>query len=200
MAFCWNYVDYFLIILGIVISTRFNQLNDRLRQTPIHQMDRKFWLEIRLHFTNLVHLLEFIDEKIFLLVLLSMSHNLFLVCTKIAEAVKWDFNFRWDANSSIFCLIFSFFSPFLRYANSPFLLNNIYFYFYLFTLIFRTLFVLFTCSSIHNSASFPLVVIRKSKYWSVNVSLASGKKVSFCLYLSPHLLPQPTLLLSISTA
>jgi gustatory receptor len=88
LAFCWNYVDYFIIILSIGISTRFDQLNDRMQKTPQRQMDSKFWLEIRLHFTNLVHLLEFIDEKISLLVLLSMSHNLFLVCTKIFEAVK----------------------------------------------------------------------------------------------------------------
>lgn len=88
LAFCWNYVDYFIIILSLGISTRFDQLNERLRQTPRHQMDRKFWLEVRLHFTNLIHLLEYIDEKISLLVLLSMSHNLFLVCTKIFEAVK----------------------------------------------------------------------------------------------------------------
>jgi gustatory receptor len=88
LAFCWNYVDFFIITLSLGISARFDQLNDRLRQTPKHQMDRKFWLDIRLHYTNLVCLLEFIDEKISLLVLLSMSHNLFLVCTKIFEAVK----------------------------------------------------------------------------------------------------------------
>lgn len=88
LVFCWNYVDYFIIILSLGISTRFEQLNERLRQTPKHQMDRKFWLEVRLHYTNLVCLLEFVDEKISLLVLLSMSHNLFLVCTKIFEAVN----------------------------------------------------------------------------------------------------------------
>ena len=63
MSFCWNYVDFFIIILSLGLSTRFNQLNERLRQTPQHQMDRKFWHEIRLHYTNLVDLLEFIDEK-----------------------------------------------------------------------------------------------------------------------------------------
>lgn len=88
MAFCWNYVDFFIIILSLGLSTRFNQMNERLRRTPQHQMDRKFWLEVRLHYTNLVDLLEFIDDKISLLVLLSMSHNLFLICTKVFEAVK----------------------------------------------------------------------------------------------------------------
>lgn len=88
MAFCWNYVDFFIIILSLALSTRFNQLNERLRETPPNQMDRKFWLDIRLHYTNLVDLLEFIDDKISLLVLFSMSHNLFLICTKVFEAIK----------------------------------------------------------------------------------------------------------------
>lgn len=88
LVFCWNYVDFFIIMLSLGISTRFDQLNERLRETPNHLMDRKFWLDIRLHYTNLVCLLEYIDEKISMLVLLSMSHNLFLVCTKIFEAVK----------------------------------------------------------------------------------------------------------------
>lgn len=88
MAFCWNYVDYFIIILSLGLSTRFNQLNNRLRQTPTHQMNHEFWLDVRIHFTNLVDLLEFVDEQISFLVLFSMSHNLFLVCTKIFEAIK----------------------------------------------------------------------------------------------------------------
>jgi gustatory receptor len=88
LAFSWNYVDFFIIILSLGLSTRFNQLNERLQHTSKYQMDRKFWLEIRLHFTGLVDLLEFVDQRIALLVILSMSHNLFLVCTKIFEAVK----------------------------------------------------------------------------------------------------------------
>ena len=88
MAFNWNFVDYFIIILSLCLSTRFDQLNQRLRHTRKHQMDQKFWLDIRLHYTNLVDLVEFIDGEISLLVLFSMSHNLFLVCTKIFEAIK----------------------------------------------------------------------------------------------------------------
>lgn len=88
LAFSWNYVDFFIIIISLGLSTRFNQLNERLRRARKFEMDHKFWLSIRLHYTNLVELLTFIDEKISLLVILSMSHNLFLVCTKIFEAVK----------------------------------------------------------------------------------------------------------------
>lgn len=88
MAFSWNFVDFFIIILSLGISTRFNQLNDRLRHAPKYHMDRKFWLEVRLHYTSIVELVEYVDERISLLVVFSMSHNLFLICTKIFEAVK----------------------------------------------------------------------------------------------------------------
>jgi gustatory receptor len=88
LAFSWNWVDYFIIILSLGLSTRFNQLNDRLRRTSKHQMGGKFWLETRLHYTGLVELTEFIDERISLLMILSMSHNLLLICTKVFEAVR----------------------------------------------------------------------------------------------------------------
>lgn len=88
LAFSWNWVDYFITIISITLSIRFKQLNDRLRQTSKHQRNEKFWLEIRLHFTGLVDLVEFIDSRLSFLIMLSMSHNLFLICTKIFEAIR----------------------------------------------------------------------------------------------------------------
>jgi gustatory receptor len=88
MAFDWNFVDYFVIILSLGLSTRFNQLNRRLRKVEYHQMDRKFCEEIRIHYTNLVDLLKFIDGTFATPILLSMSHNSFLICTKVFEAIK----------------------------------------------------------------------------------------------------------------
>lgn len=88
LSFSWNFVDYFIIILGIGLTTRFNQLNVRLQSTPNHRKDNKFWNEIRLHYTNLVDLLDYVNDFIPPLLLLSMSHDVFLVMTKIFEAIK----------------------------------------------------------------------------------------------------------------
>lgn len=88
LAFSWNFVDFFIIILAIGLTTRFNQLNIRLVSTPIHQMDNEFWKDIRLHFTNLIDLLDYVNGLIPFLLLLSMSHNIFLVMSKIFEAIK----------------------------------------------------------------------------------------------------------------
>lgn len=88
LAFSWNFVDFFLIMLAIGLSTRFNQLNLRLQTTPTHQMDNEFWLEIRLHYTNLIDLLDYVNDFIPFLLLLSLSHNIFLVMGKVFEAIK----------------------------------------------------------------------------------------------------------------
>ena len=86
MAFSWNYVDVFIIIVSMVLEARFIQLNNRLRTTNIYHMDQSFWSEIRIHYSNLIDLVQYMDSKISTLVLLSMSHNLFLIITKIYES------------------------------------------------------------------------------------------------------------------
>lgn len=88
LAYGWNFVDYFIIIISLGLSSRFNQLNRRLRNTKAHVMDHKFWLDIRIHYTNLVELLRYIDRKIGVLMIVAMSHNLFLICTKVFEAIR----------------------------------------------------------------------------------------------------------------
>lgn len=90
MAFGWNFVDYFIISISLGLSTRFNQLNRRLIHATSNQMTRKFWIDIREHYTNLVDLLHFIDRKIALLILVSMLQNLFLIATKVFEAIRSD--------------------------------------------------------------------------------------------------------------
>jgi hypothetical protein len=86
--------------------------------------------------------------------------------------VSWKFRrnqFSSIVGAQFFFLLYSV----CRFTNRPFPINNIYFYWYLFALTFRTLFVLYTCSSVHSASSYPLIAIREtpSTHWSVNVSL-----------------------------
>lgn len=88
LSFGWNFADYFLSVLSIVLANRFKQINQRTKRLKNEELDRKFWLDTRLHYTALVDLLQFIDKKMATLILLSMSHNLFLLCTKIFEGIR----------------------------------------------------------------------------------------------------------------
>lgn len=86
MAFSWNYVDIFIIIISMGLRGRFVQLNNRLKTSNIQRMDQTFWSEILIHYSNLIDLVQYIDSQISTLILLSMSHNLFLIITKIYES------------------------------------------------------------------------------------------------------------------
>lgn len=89
MAFGWNFVDYFIISISLGLSTRFNQLNRRLEKTTSSEMTRKFWLDVRMNYTNLVNLLQYIDRKVAPLILICMLQNMFLITTKIFEAIRF---------------------------------------------------------------------------------------------------------------
>lgn len=99
LAFGWNFVDFFIIILSLGITSRFTQINERLKRAKIFEMNHKFWHDTRIHYTNLVDLLQYIDKKIAALILLAISHNLFLICTKVFEAIR--------LNSRIICEYFN---------------------------------------------------------------------------------------------
>lgn len=88
LAFGWNFVDYFISVLSLVITTRFKQINERMKRTKEEDLNSKFWYDTRIHYTALVDLLQYIDGKMATLILLSMLHNLFLLCTKIFEAIR----------------------------------------------------------------------------------------------------------------
>ncbi|KAG5679770.1 hypothetical protein PVAND_009310 [Polypedilum vanderplanki] len=149
LAFGWNFNDYFIIIISVGLSSRFNQLNRRLNCTLVNERNQKFWNEIRIHFCQLVDLMRYIDNKIGILVLISMSHNLFLICTKVFEAI--------------------------RSTNRQFLIQSIYFYFYLFFLFFRTFTLLYSCSNVHQEALNPLIAIRQTptRYWDISLKRLS---------------------------
>lgn len=52
--------------------------------------------------------------------------------------------------------------------------------------------MLYTCSSVHISASFPLIIIRSSQNWNVNVSLVS-KNVFFSVFIITLVAYKPNL-------
>lgn len=88
MTFAWNFVDLFVILISIALATRFNQINlriiDSLKSAAIADT---FWSDIRLHYYELVELVEAVDHKITVLIFISTGHNLFSVCVVIFESL-----------------------------------------------------------------------------------------------------------------
>lgn len=88
MTFAWNFVDLFIILISITLATRFNQINwriiDSLKSAVIAD---SFWPEIRLHYYELVELVEAVDQKFTVLIFISAGHNLFSICIVIFECL-----------------------------------------------------------------------------------------------------------------
>lgn len=88
MTFAWNFVDLFIILISVTLATRFNQINLRIidsqKSTTIAD---SLWSEIRLHYYQLVELVEAVDHKIAVLIFISTGHNLYSICVVIFESL-----------------------------------------------------------------------------------------------------------------
>lgn len=88
MTYSWNFIDLLLILISVALSTRFNQINDRLSNpTASSADDENFWNQIRVHYYAMLDLVDVIDQEISMLVLVSTGHNLFTMCVIIFESL-----------------------------------------------------------------------------------------------------------------
>lgn len=88
MTFSWNYMDLFIIIISIGLSTRFHQIYLRLATMEGNIYPEFEWREIRMHYTQLCELLEVVNEHLSLLVLLSCANNLYFICVQLLNIFK----------------------------------------------------------------------------------------------------------------
>ncbi len=82
-VFSWNYLDLFIILISIGLSTRFQQINMRLKKSSKTVLKENFWSEIRVHYFSLCDLVDYMDSQISSLVLVSTGHNMFSLCANI---------------------------------------------------------------------------------------------------------------------
>lgn len=86
MTYSWNFIDLFIILVSVWLTTRFNQINYRIIGGKSCNED-KFWMEIRTHYYALIALVDEVDQEISTLILISTGHNLFSVCVVIFESL-----------------------------------------------------------------------------------------------------------------
>lgn len=88
MTFSWNFIDLFVILISIGLATRFKQINRRIIESNSKTgSNANFWTEIRVNYYALIDLVDEIDDKISMLVLISTGHNLYSVCVCIFEGL-----------------------------------------------------------------------------------------------------------------
>ncbi|XP_070501290.1 gustatory receptor for sugar taste 64b-like [Chironomus tepperi] len=149
-AFAWNFSDIIVLLLSIGIKFRFDQFNNHFEAVSKDEklMTTENFRNMRIHYYQLVDLVYFIDSKISFLILLSLAHNMLVLIIKIFSALNPN-----------------------RYS----LLDDLYFWFYIFFLALRIFSTLLSCSKIHDAASDTVNYIRMipSTHWTIDLKRLS---------------------------
>ncbi|XP_063697730.1 gustatory receptor for sugar taste 64a-like [Culicoides brevitarsis] len=139
-----SYIDIMLISISIGISTRFNQLNDRLKEDLLSIKTENEWLCMRQHYGNLSDLVRKVNKHISTLILLSCSNNLYFI-------VVYIFRSSTPRESAI---------------------SQIHFYIVMSVLFVRTISMLFATSTINDSSKEIVNVLRRvpTNLWNIEVN------------------------------
>ncbi|XP_055373594.1 gustatory receptor for sugar taste 64a-like [Condylostylus longicornis] len=131
------------MMISMGITARFQQFNHRLEKMVKEIIPIYLWNDVRKDYNQLVELLEYLDEKISWIVLLSFMNNLYFICIQVLNI----------------------------FTKLKFIINYIYFWFSLSYLICRTLFIFMCAASINDQAVLPLKLLRNvpSESWNTEV-------------------------------
>ncbi|XP_058817465.1 uncharacterized protein LOC131680771 [Topomyia yanbarensis] len=133
MTFAWNFIDLFVVLVSIGLSTRFNQLN---RYISKHIRQRKptseqFWEKIRMHYVSLCELVETMNRSISRLVFVSYANDVYFICLQIMNAAH----------------------------EQPFLINKIYFVYSFLFLILRAFLMFWYSTQVQHASHLPCRLI-----------------------------------------
>ncbi|KAG5673136.1 hypothetical protein PVAND_003207 [Polypedilum vanderplanki] len=130
-TFGWNYMELFVMMISLGLSTRFKQINERLKNFKEKILSEQQWSKIREDYSSLCNLVAIIDFDLRYLILLSNLNNVYFICFQLLNI----------------------------FEKLPYVINTIYFWFSLIYLASRTFVAQFLAASIHESAKFPIQII-----------------------------------------
>jgi hypothetical protein len=134
------------MLLATGICTRFNQFNGYFYKIikSDHLMTQQTWKFMRIQYNMLIDLIRFIDSWITFFVFLCITHNVFVLGVKVFDGIK---STRLNT------------------------MDQVYFWFFVSTMISRIGGVLFICAQLNNASMKPLELIAKvpSKKWTLDV-------------------------------
>jgi gustatory receptor len=169
MTFCWNFIDLFIISISVALASRFNQINRRLIDSRFGAASKeKFWLEIRVHYYDLIDLVEEIDDEISMLILISTGNNLFSLCVGIFKSLTRYIFEQIEMTKLNAC-------HFRSYGSN--ILDQLNFWISFGYLVFRLLSVLLSAASVNENSKMTKIMIRSapSNKWNSDVRYAGIK-------------------------
>lgn len=89
LTFTWNFTDVFLMIIGVALSSKFQQVNDHLEKHKHEHKPQEFWEQSRIQYRRVCNLVEEMDDEVSMIVLLSFTNNLYFICMQFLKSIKW---------------------------------------------------------------------------------------------------------------
>ncbi|XP_036337263.1 gustatory receptor 5a for trehalose-like [Rhagoletis pomonella] len=133
MTFGWSYMDVFLMIIGIGLSSLFGQVQSSLHRVRGQVMPESYWTHTRLQYRLICDLIEQVDAAVSGIIMLSFANNLYFVCIQLLKSMN----------------------------KMPSVAHLVYFYASLFFLLGRTLAVSLYLAEVNDRSREPLEVIKQ---------------------------------------
>ncbi|XP_054732845.1 gustatory receptor 5a for trehalose-like [Anastrepha obliqua] len=133
MTFGWSYMDVFLMIIGIGLSSLFGQVQRSLYLVKGQIMPESYWTRTRLQYRLICDLIEQVDAAVSGIIMLSFANNLYFVCIQLLKSMN----------------------------TMPSTAHLVYFYASLSFLLGRTLAVSLYLSEVNDRSREPLVIIKQ---------------------------------------
>ncbi|XP_012159838.2 gustatory receptor 5a for trehalose-like [Ceratitis capitata] len=131
-TFGWSYMDVFLMIIGLGLSSLFGQVQNSLNRVKGKTMPEAYWTRTRLQYRLICDLIEQVDGVVSGMIMLSFANNLFFVCIQLLKSIN----------------------------KMPSISHFVYFYASLSFLLGRTLAVSLYLSEVNDRSREPLLVIK----------------------------------------
>lgn len=87
-TFMWFYVDLFIMIVALGLSSVFRQYCDFLVKFSGKRVTKQFWDEQRATYRQVCELIEYVDKVISPITIVSFSNNLYFICLQLMNTLK----------------------------------------------------------------------------------------------------------------
>lgn len=88
-TFMWFYVDLFIMIVALGLSSVFRQYCDFLVKFSGKRMTKHFWNEQRAAYRQICELIDYVDRVISPITIVSFSNNLYFICLQLMNTLKY---------------------------------------------------------------------------------------------------------------
>ncbi|XP_013168119.1 PREDICTED: gustatory receptor for sugar taste 64e-like [Papilio xuthus] len=87
-TFTWSFADLFIICISFYLTSRLEQVNDKIVKARGKNMPQHFWRTVREDYNRAASLVRRVDEVIGAIIFISFANNLFFICLQLYNTLK----------------------------------------------------------------------------------------------------------------